>query len=204
MIIILVWIIAVIIFGAILLVIFTPLLYGIATIVLFVGAWIASLFVDKQTSKKKKQKVEVREEKEDQDFEEIKKKFGWSDKYGDSYVSSDLGKVLWVGRYQWTLFDASEITGYSVIEKKHNEETYNGLRGSISGGFIEEPVGKSLGFRSGDIIEKMGVIFTTSNGTDHEILEYEGNGEASKMGSDINRHNTLIHKLEEMVNNETN
>ena len=114
--IILVWILTVIIFGAILLVVLTPLLY----IVLFVGALIVSVFTDKQTSKRKKQKAKVREVKEDQSFEAVKKQFGWTDKYGDSYVSSKIGKVLWVEGSRWKLFKVSNGGSYEILEFEGN------------------------------------------------------------------------------------
>ena len=86
----------------------------------------------------------------------------------------------------------NEITGYSVVERKHGETAYNRLEGD------------NTDFRLGDTIERMGIIFTVSNGGSYEILEFEGNGKVSKMESDIKRHNNLVREFDQMVNGKIN
>lgn len=129
---------------------------------------------------------------EDQALEAVKEQFGWTDKYGDSYVSSRIGKVLWVDGDQWMLFDDNEITEYSVVERKRDELANDALGRAIAG--------PRRNIQAGDVIERLGVIFTVVNGARYEILEYEGSERASKMEGAINRHNRLIREFDEIVN----
>lgn len=148
------------------------------------------------------------EKKEIQEYKSIKNQFGWSDKYGDSYVSNEIGKILWVNNDRWELLNTSDVIAYSVEERKHNENSNNILGRAVVGDIIAGPVGAVVGagtgIRSGDVIERLGVVFTLSNGRRYEILEFEGNEPASKMESIISRHNRLVRLFDEMVNGKIN
>lgn len=172
--------------------IFELLFYGAGSVVLMVGALISLIF-DRQSSKKK---VKRKELKEDPNFEAVKSQFEPIDKYGDSYVSSKIGKVLWVEGIRWKLFNASEIVEYNVIEKKHNENSDN-----ILGKVVVEA---GTGFHAGDVIERLGVVFTVADGNEYELLEFDGNEPTKKMESTISRHNRLVRLFDEMVNGKIN
>lgn len=172
--------------------IFELLFYGAGSVVLMVEALISLIF-DRQSSKKK---VKRKELKEDPNFEAVKSQFEPIDKYGDSYVSSKIGKVLWVEGIRWKLFNASEIVEYNVIEKKHNENSDN-----ILGKVVVEA---GTGFHAGDVIERLGVVFTVADGNEYELLEFDGNEPTKKMESTISRHNRLVRLFDEMVNGKIN
>lgn len=189
-------IIIVMFFISVCVLIFELLFYGagsvVLTVVLMVGELISLIF-DRQSSEKK---VKRKELKEDSNFEAVKSQFEPIDKYGDSYVSSKIGKVLWVEGIRWKLFNASEIVEYNVIEKKHNENSNNIL------GKVVVEVG--TGFHAGDVIERLGVVFTVADGNEYELLEFDGNEPTKKKESTISRHNRLVRLFDEMVNGKIN
>lgn len=176
--------------------IFELLFYGAGSVVLVVLSvvlMVGSLIFNRQSSEKK---VKRKELKEDPNFEAVKSQFEPIDKYGDSYVSSKIGKVLWVEGIRWKLFNASEIVEYNVIEKKHNENSDN-----ILGKVVVEA---GTGFSPGDVIERLGVVFTVADGNEYELLEFDGNEPTKKMESTISRHNRLVRLFDEMVNGKIN
>ncbi|MFR0595482.1 MULTISPECIES: hypothetical protein [Lactobacillaceae] len=176
--------------------IFELLFYGAGSVVLVVLSvvlMVGSLIFNRQSSEKK---VKRKELKEDPNFEAVKSQFEPIDKYGDSYVSSKIGKVLWVEGIRWKLFNASEIVEYNVIEKKHNENSDN-----ILGKVVVEA---GTGFHAGDVIERLGVVFTVADGNEYELLEFDGNEPTKKMESTISRHNRLVRLFDEMVNGKIN
>lgn len=176
--------------------IFELLFYGAGSVVLVVLSvvlMVGSLIFNRQSSEKK---VKRKELKEDPNFEAVKSQFEPIDKYGDSYVSSKIGKVLWVEGIRWKLFNASEIVEYNVIEKKHNENSDN-ILGKVA-------VEAGTGFHAGDVIERLGVVFTVADGNEYELLEFDGNEPTKKMESTISRHNRLVRLFDEMVNGKIN
>lgn len=190
--IVLVWIITIMLLGFLLIVVSRVVLMPLFYVPFFILTRTVSFFIDKQTSTKKKEQKIKGSKMEDQALEAVKEQFGWTDKYGDSYVSSRIGKVLWVDGDQWMLFDDNEITEYSVVERKRDELANDALGRAIAG--------PRRNIQAGDVIERLGVIFTVVNGARYEILEYEGSERASKMEGAINRHNRLIREFDEIVN----
>lgn len=200
--------------GTLFLIIFLGIPIGIGLLIGIIGIVTAITSVEREydatnkLSPEQRRQIKEREKREAQEYRKVKKQFGWNDKYGECYVSNDIGKILWVKNGRWILFNANDVIAYNVIERKHNETSHNGLGRAIVGGAIAGPigaiVGAGTGFHSGDVIERLGVVFTTKNGSRYEILEYEGNGRAEKMESEIRRHNRLVRTFDEILNGKIN
>lgn len=175
------------------------LILGIIFAAIYAVVWIDELKNPERTEKEKK---------ELQEFKAEKRKFNLTNKYGESYVSSEIGRVLWVRDNRWMAFNANQIISYQPIERKHNEMTHNGLTRAVVGGAIAGPagavIGAGTGYKSGDVFEKISVIFQTIDGSRYEILEFEGSESARKIDWVLQKHNRLIREFDQIVNGKIN